>query len=93
LSCLELGEKARAREIFNALRGEGRKRMEQGSEIDFFAKFGEREAANVRFSNARLLVGLGSKGLGETEKALDNLREAVDLSASNLWAAVELGEN
>ena len=37
-----------------------------------------------------LLVGLGYKGLGETGKAKENLEQAVCLSVSNLWAAVEL---
>lgn len=41
-------------------------------------------------SNARLLVGLGYKGLGETGKAKENLELAVSLSVSNLWAGVEL---
>jgi hypothetical protein len=41
-------------------------------------------------SNARLLVGLGYKGLGETGKAKENLKQSVDLSVSNLWAGVEL---
>jgi hypothetical protein len=37
-----------------------------------------------------LLVGLGYKGLGETGKAKENLKQSVDFSVSNLWAGVEL---
>ena len=90
LSCLKLGDRKKAEEYFNALIREGEKKMNPDSDIDFFAKFGEREAENVRLSNAYLLKGLGYKGLGDSKSANENLRKAVDLSASNLYAKVEL---
>jgi hypothetical protein len=40
--------------------------------------------------NLMLLIGLGYKGLGETGKAKENLKQSVDLSVSNLWAGVQL---
>jgi Tfp pilus assembly protein PilF len=69
---------------------EGENRITKGSEIDFFAKFGEREAENVQLSNAYLLKGLGYKGLGDSKAARENLEKAIELSASNLYANVEL---
>jgi tetratricopeptide (TPR) repeat protein len=90
LSYLKLGNKEKAFEIFNALIAEGTRRMSKESEVDFFAKFGERETENVRLSNAWLFKGLGAKGLGDEKAATENLRKAVELSASNLWANVEL---
>jgi tetratricopeptide (TPR) repeat protein len=90
LSYLKLGNKVKASECFNSLIEEGNKRLNQGSEIDFFAKFGEREAENVRQSNAYLLKGLGYKGLGDNKSATENLKKAVELSASNLYAKVEM---
>jgi tetratricopeptide (TPR) repeat protein len=92
LSFLKIGNKAKASEYFNSLIEEGNKIIKQGSEVDFFAKFGEREAANVQLSNAYLLKGLGYKGLGDTNSATENLTKAVELSASNLYARVELIE-
>jgi len=92
LSYLKLGNKTKASENFNSLIEEGNKRISQGSEIDFFAKFGEREAENVRLSNAYLLKGLGYNGLGNTNEAIGNLKKAVELSASNLYAGVELSD-
>ncbi len=68
----------------------GDKKMKQGSEVDFFAKFGEKESTNVQLSNAFLLKGLGFKGLGDSGKSDENLRKAVELSVSNLWANIEL---
>jgi len=72
------------------MRDEKDRLISNGSEIDFFAKFGESEADNVRLSNAYLLKGLGYKGFGETKTASENLKKAVELSASNLYAKVEM---
>jgi tetratricopeptide (TPR) repeat protein len=90
LSLLKLGNKTKASEVFNTLVSEGEKQLKQGSNIDFFAKFGEREAENVRLSNAYLLKGLGYKGLADINHAAENLKKAVELSASNLYASIEL---
>ena len=90
LSFLKIGNKKKASEYFNALISEGEKQIKVGSEIDFFAKFGERESENVRLSNAYLLKGLGYKGLGNANAATENLKKAVELSASNLYAKLEL---
>lgn len=90
LSQLKIGNKQKASETFNALIAEGNRQLTKEPEVDFFAKFGEREAENVRLSNACLLKGLGSRGLGDKKTANDNLRKAVELSTSNLWATIEL---
>ena len=92
LSNIKLGKKEKASEIFNSLVEEGERQISQRSagEADFFAKFGEREAENGRLSNAYLLMGLGYKGLGDLKSATGNLKKAVELSASNLYANVEL---
>jgi tetratricopeptide (TPR) repeat protein len=90
LSFLKLNNKAKAEVIFNSMIEEGNKRIKQGEEIDFFAKFGEREAENIQLSNAWMYKGLGYKGLGDTKSATENLAKAIELSASNLWAKNEL---
>jgi len=89
LSWQKLGNRQKSDEIFRKLVDEGTQMLESSDEPDFFAKFGERSTGNARLSNARLLVGLGYKGLGETDKAKENLELAVGLSVSNLWAAAE----
>jgi tetratricopeptide (TPR) repeat protein len=91
LSYKKLGQNDKAEKLFDALVEEGNMRMNKESEVDFFAKFGEKESANNRLSNANLLAGLGLKGLGKNEEAKIKLQKAVELSASNLWAGVELG--
>ena len=90
LSLIKTGNKAKAFEYFNTLISNGDKQLKSGSDVDYFAKFGEREAENVRLSNAYLLKGLGYKGLGNKAAANENLKKAVELSASNLWARAEL---
>jgi tetratricopeptide (TPR) repeat protein len=90
MSQQKLGNKEKANTIFKALIEEGNQQLSKNSEVDFFAKFGEKEAENVRQSNANLLIGLGNKGLGDGAKATESLQKAVERSASNLWATVEL---
>ena len=90
LSFQKLGNNERAAANFNSLITEGENRINKGSDIDFFAKFGEREAENVRLSNAYLLKGLGYKGLGDSKATVENLKKAVGLYTGNLYANVEL---
>jgi tetratricopeptide (TPR) repeat protein len=89
LSYQRLGKKDQATACFNAMIKAGEERIKKGSEVDFFAKFGERETENVQLSNAYLLKGLGYKGLGDKKSADENLGKAVELSVSNLYATVE----
>ncbi|HAH23615.1 MAG TPA: DUF5107 domain-containing protein [Prolixibacteraceae bacterium] len=89
LSYLKQGNKAKATECFNKLVAEGDQKIKQGSEVDFFAKFGEKESAHVQLSNAYLLKGMGYKGLGDKVRAQEYLQKAVELSVSNLWANIE----
>jgi tetratricopeptide (TPR) repeat protein len=92
LSYAKLGKKAEAEEIFQTLLREAEKEINQEPEegIDFFAKFGGQQAENARLSEAYLLLGLGHKGLGDLQQASDYLQKAINLSASNLYAVLEL---
>jgi len=92
LSFQKLGDKTKAAEIFNALITNGETQINQSPDYntDFFTIFGEREAENTRKSQAYTLRGLGYKGLGKSDEAREDLKKAVELSASNLWANSEL---
>lgn len=92
LSLLGLKEKAKANEIFNAMVKRGNQRLEQKDETDFFAIFGEREAAGARTSMSYTIRGLGYKGLGKLKDAKTDLEKAVKVSVGNLWATSELKE-
>jgi len=92
LGNLKLGKTEEASEIFNSLIEEGKERISQAasSGVDFFAKFGAREAENARLSNAYLLMGLGHKGQGNWKQALEYLQKAAYLSTANLYTRIEL---
>jgi len=90
LSFMKLRETEKANSIFKALIDEGNRMLTTSAGTDFFAKFGEKETANVRESTAYTMLGLGNKGIGNQTAATDNLKKAVELSVSNLWANVEL---
>ncbi len=92
LSWVALGNKTEAEKAFNDLISEGDRQinLSESREVDFFAKFGEREAANARLSNACLLKGLGFKGLGNIEEARAYLNKAMELSSASLYAKAEL---
>ena len=88
----ELKDEAKADEIFKTLVENGEKAINRDvdAQDDFFASFGEREAENTRKSQAYTIRGLGYKGLGKTSQAKEDLKKAVELSVSNLWAKAEL---
>lgn len=92
MSLMRLGKKKEAEEALRAIIDEAEKQIGQTAsrEVDFFAKFGTREAENARLASAYLLKGLGLKGLGELVSARENLSKAVELSNSNLYAISEL---
>ena len=88
----KLNNKAKADEIFNTLVESGDEiiNSDTDSQDDFFASFGEKEAENTRMSRAYTLRGLGYKGLEKTSQSGEDLKKAVELSVSNLWAGTEL---
>ena len=90
LSWQKLGNTDKANEVFNSLIEQGDRRINQGSDLDFFATFRERQAENSMLSDAYMLKGLGYKGLGKNDLAQENLKKAVEYSNSNLWANAEL---
>ncbi len=90
----ELKDQTKAAEIFQKLVENGNKAINRDADAqeDFFASFGEKEAENTRKSQAYTARGLGYKGLGKTSQAKEDLKKAVVLSVSNLWAQTELKE-
>ncbi|MCU0363158.1 MAG: DUF5107 domain-containing protein [Bacteroidales bacterium] len=92
LSFMKLGNRQKAEELLGRMIEDGTSRIKRGEEVDFFAKFGEKEAAAVQMSGAYLIRGLGYKGLGDAGAATEDLKKAKELSASSLWAGVELNE-
>lgn len=89
LSYAKLGENAQARKIFESMVTDADRQMGQSISSEVGAIFGRRESADNRLSRLYTMRGLGYKGLGELQKAKEDLDKALELSQSNLTAIVE----
>jgi tetratricopeptide (TPR) repeat protein len=85
LSLKKLGRTSEANEIFDGLIELGKQRLDI-PDIDFFAKFGERETVDDRKSEAYYLIGLGYLGKGMDKDAKPEFEEAVRLNINHIWA-------
>ncbi|MBW7995451.1 MAG: DUF5107 domain-containing protein [Candidatus Glassbacteria bacterium] len=90
LAYLELGQRDKAAQIFEALESTGRDRLESSREIDYFAKFGVGESENRWLAEAHYLLGLGLLGRGNEGEAKAEFREALELDVNLLGAARRL---
>ena len=89
LSNAKLGKNDQAKKIFESLVSEADRQLEQAATTEVGAIFGRREATNDRMTRLYTLRGLGYKGLGELQKANDDLQKALEYSQSNLIAQTE----
>jgi tetratricopeptide (TPR) repeat protein len=60
--------------------------------VTFFAKFGERQAHNIRTANIHYRLGLGYLGKGMQVEAKAEFEKALELNINHLWARVHLSE-
>ena len=89
LSYAKLGNNEQAKKIFESLISEADKQLEQSAASEVGVIFGGREATNDRMSRLYTMRGLGFKGLGEAQKAKEDINKALELSKSNLSAMME----
>ena len=89
LSFDKLGNKDQAKKIFESLISEANQQLEREGSSEVGVIFGRRETASDRLSRLYTMRGLGYKGLGQLDQANDDLKKALELSQSNLWAKVE----
>lgn len=93
LSHIKLGNKEKAKGVFETMIAEANQQLESSGASETGVIFGEREAENTRMSRSYTMRGLGHKGLGQMKQANEDLKKAVNLSYSNLWAKTELDGN
>lgn len=93
LSYAKLGDKDNATKVLESLISEADKQLQGAGTSEVGVIFGGREAENVRTSRFHTMRGLGYKGLGKSQQAREELKKAVELSHSNLWAKIELEED
>ncbi len=90
LAALKLGRNAQANQIFDALIDTGNKALAAGSDINYFAKFGQRKSSSFQRADAHYLIGLGNLGKGETAKARIEFQAALGLNVNHLGATNQL---
>jgi tetratricopeptide (TPR) repeat protein len=86
MSLKKLGRLDEALRIFEGLMESAQKRLQSSEDMDFFAKFGERQTASSRRSQAHYLLGLSYMGKSEKEKARAEFEKACELNINHLWA-------
>jgi tetratricopeptide (TPR) repeat protein len=90
LAALKLGLNTQATQFFDGLIAMGEKALAAGSDVDYFAKFGQRRSSRLRLADAHYLIGLGNLGKGETAKARDEFQAALKLNVNHLGATTQL---
>ena len=88
LSLKKLRQKDKAGKIFDELIESGKPE----AEVTFFAKFGEKQAHNIRTANTHYLLGLGYLGKGMQSQAKAEFEKALELNINHLWARFHLSK-
>jgi tetratricopeptide (TPR) repeat protein len=86
----KLGRSAEATRFFGELIDKGSQALAEPSDVDYFAKFGQRSSNRLRLAEAHYLIGLGSLGKGEVAKARDEFQAALKLNVNHLGALTQL---
>jgi tetratricopeptide (TPR) repeat protein len=88
LALTQLGQNDKARKIFDELIESAK----PGPVVEFFAKFGEKQAHNIRTANTRYILGLGYLGKDMRVEARAEFEKALELNINHLWARFHLSE-
>lgn len=86
----KVGRHEEAQKMFEALINAGKEKLEAAPEMDFFAKFGERQSALIRQANAHYLIGLGYLGKGKKAEARAEFKKALELNINHSAARRQL---
>ena len=79
LSWQRLGRRKEAAAAFDQLIHSARESLARSPDLDYFAKFGEKESADRRQAYSHYLLGLGLRGNGREEEARAEFRKALEL--------------
>jgi tetratricopeptide (TPR) repeat protein len=91
--CLsKLGQKDKAKKIFEELIDTAKEKLSQEAAVDVFAKFGQQQTETARKASAHYALGLGYLGTGMRNKARVEFEKAVKLNVSHVWAKAQLAE-
>jgi len=90
MAALKLGQNSEATQIFDELIAMGDKALAAGSDIDYFAKFGQRRSRRFHLADAHYLIGLGNLGKGDAAKAKVEFHTVLGLNVNHLGATTRL---
>jgi tetratricopeptide (TPR) repeat protein len=90
LAALKLGRNPEATRFFDDLIAMGGKALAADSDLDYFAKFGQKRSSRLRLADAHYLIGLGNLGKGETARARNEFQAALKLNVNHLGATTQL---
>jgi tetratricopeptide (TPR) repeat protein len=90
LASRKLGRESQAAEIFDGLVKSGTEELSASSDMDYFAKFGERRSEAARRAQAHYLIGLGYLGQGKRAEARAEFQKVVENDADHLGARTQL---
>jgi len=89
MSLKKLGQGKKSEKMLHDLIALGQDRLTQ-SEVDFFAKFGEKETPEDKASNAWYLIGLGYLGLEDQTKSREAFEKTIELNVNHIWGKANL---
>ncbi len=84
------GKIQEAKALFDGLLADGMAQLESGGSVDFFMKFGEKQARGVQRAKAYYLAGLGALGNGDITRAKELFEDALKENPNHLWARMTL---
>jgi len=90
LAFRKLGQEAQAARIFEGLVESGEEELAATSDMDYFAKFGEKRSEAVRLAHAHYLIGLGNLGQGRRAEAKAEFQSVLKQDLNHLGARTQL---
>lgn len=88
LALAKLGREDEAAKIFDEMIDSAK----PGDTTEFFAKFGEKQAHNVKLARTHYLLALAYMGKGDREKTKAELEKTLELNINHIWAHAYLSE-
>jgi len=92
LSLRRLGDEQKATEMLQQMVKTGTDRLKEGTNTESVAPFGGQQSQRSRMAGAHYLAGLGYLGLGDKDKAREELTLALQSSPDHLGAKTALGQ-
>ena len=86
LSLTKLGESQKGERLFAGLQSIEKTSLQAKSDLDYFAKFGERQSELSRQAQLHYLIGLGALGMNDRQKAVKEMFQAIRLNPNHVWA-------